>query len=230
MNGSPPPPRSRWRAGHLLTARADYLRASACFRVGQVPLPDTDARKKAMYHRLIEYYGAAGAARPIRPSSTSGSRTGTPRSAGGCCAPPGCDRPPTVIVMGGFDGWREEYHVGATYLLARGIAVLLVDGPGQGETRVLQGLHMTSDVEKAFSAMVDHLLRRRPLRRPGRDLGQQHGRVPRRAGRQPPTTGSRRAASTVAPCDRRRYSTATTASSPRSRHCWASRTPTRPAR
>ncbi len=40
--------------GHRLTARADYLRASACFRVGQVPLPDTDARKKAMYHRLIE--------------------------------------------------------------------------------------------------------------------------------------------------------------------------------
>ncbi len=59
--------------------------------------------------------------------------------------------------MGGFDGWREEYHVGATYLVARGMAVLLVDGPGQGETRVLQGLHMTSDAAEAFSVMVDHL-------------------------------------------------------------------------
>ena len=36
--------------------------------------------------------------------------------------------PPVVIVLGGFDGWREEYAVGADALLARGLACLLIDG------------------------------------------------------------------------------------------------------
>ncbi|MBY8862011.1 alpha/beta fold hydrolase [Nocardia sp. CA2R105] len=144
-------------AGHTLTARADFLRASACYRVGQVPLPDTDARKTPMYRKLIEYYGAAGAL-----TDPVAEHIGIPyRSAelrGWLLRPHGVSRPPTVIVMGGFDGWREEYHVGATYLVARGVAVLLVDGPGQGETRVLQGLYLDHDVPKAFSAMVDYLL------------------------------------------------------------------------
>lgn len=143
-------------AGHLLTARADYLRASACYRVGQVPLPDTDPRKKPMYHKLIEYYGAAGAlADP--PVEHVGIAYQDAELRGWLLRPAGASRPPVVIVMGGFDGWREEYHVGATYLLARGVAVLLVDGPGQGETRVLQGLYLDQGVPKAFSAMVDYL-------------------------------------------------------------------------
>lgn len=58
---------------------------------------------------------------------------------------------------GGFDGWREEYHANATYLPDRGIACLLVDGPGQGETRLYHRLYMSEDVERAFSAMVTHL-------------------------------------------------------------------------
>lgn len=144
-------------AGHTVTARSDFLRASACYRVGQVPLPDSDARKRPMYRKLIEYYQAAGAL-----TDPAVEHVGIPYQGaelrGWLLRPCGVHRPATVIVMGGFDGWREEYHVGATYLLARGVAVLLVDGPGQGETRVLQGLYLDHEVPKAFSAMVDHLL------------------------------------------------------------------------
>ncbi|MBJ8339457.1 alpha/beta hydrolase [Antrihabitans sp. YC3-6] len=144
------------RAGHRVTAHSDYLRASACFRVGQVPLPDSDPRKKSMYHKLIEFYGAAGDL-----TDPAVEHVEIPYQGGHLCGwllrPPGVTAPPVVIVMGGFDGWREEYHVGATYLLDRGVAAFLVDGPGQGETRILHGLHLTPDVPKAFSAMVDHL-------------------------------------------------------------------------
>ncbi|MGW4773446.1 alpha/beta hydrolase family protein [Nocardia sp. NPDC004278] len=144
-------------AGHTLTAHADFLRASACYRVGQVPLPDTDARKTPMYRKLIEYYGEAGALTDPAVEHISIPYQGA-ELLGWLLRPHGVSRPPTVIVMGGFDGWREEYHVGATYLVARGVAVLLVDGPGQGETRVLQGLYLDHDVPKAFSAVVDYLL------------------------------------------------------------------------
>jgi dipeptidyl aminopeptidase/acylaminoacyl peptidase len=64
---------------------------------------------------------------------------------------------PLVIIMGGFDGWREEYHVGATYLHERGVATFLADGPGQGESRLFGGLVLDQDFTAAFSAMVDHL-------------------------------------------------------------------------
>lgn len=142
--------------GHRVTARSNYLRASACYRTGQVPLPDSDPRKKPMYHKLIEFYGAAG-----QLSDPPVEHVEIPYRGGNLCGwllhPAADDPPPVVILMGGFDGWREEYHVGATYLLARGVAVLLVDGPGQGETRILQGLHLDSEVPMAFSAMIDHL-------------------------------------------------------------------------
>lgn len=65
--------------------------------------------------------------------------------------------PPAVIVMGGFDGWREEHHYGALELVARGIAVLLVDAPGQGETRLFHNVYLRPDVHRAFSRMIDAL-------------------------------------------------------------------------
>ena len=45
----------------------------------------------------------------------------------------------------GADGWREAYFTGAEYLLERGLSVLLLDGPGQGETRLFGGVHFDID-------------------------------------------------------------------------------------
>jgi alpha-beta hydrolase superfamily lysophospholipase len=63
-----------------------------------------------------------------------------------------------VIVIGGFDGWREEYFSGAKHLLERGLAVFLGEVPGQGETRLEHRLYITADVEQAMSAVVGALL------------------------------------------------------------------------
>lgn len=145
------------KAGNTTTARSWFLYAAACFRVGQVPLGDDDPHKRLMYQQLIDAYGRAG-----ELSDPPVEHVEIPYLDGALCGwllrPATGDGPPVVILMGGFDGWREEYHVGATYLLERGVAVFLVDGSGQGETRLFHGLHMKPGVEKAFSAMVDHLL------------------------------------------------------------------------
>lgn len=151
-----PVPRRRCAPG-TATARSWFLYAAACFRVGQVPLGDDDPRKRTMYEQLISAYGRAGALTdpPVEHLQIPYQNG---RLSGWLLRPPRGGRPPVVLVMGGFDGWREEYHTGATNLLERGIAVFLADGPGQGETRLLHGLHMKPGVEKAFSAMIDHLL------------------------------------------------------------------------
>ncbi|MGC0370223.1 alpha/beta hydrolase family protein [Microbacterium sp. SLBN-111] len=144
-------------AGHRATAISWYRAAAACYRVGQVPLPDDAEQKRRMYRKLIDDYGAAGALEdpPVE-------HVEIPWGSGALCGwllrPRGVPAPATVIIMGGFDGWREEYHVGATYLRDRGIAALLVDGPGQGETRLFQGITMDHDVDAAFSAIIDYLI------------------------------------------------------------------------
>ncbi|MEV0701920.1 prolyl oligopeptidase family serine peptidase [Saccharopolyspora sp. NPDC050389] len=142
--------------GHTATARDWYLFASACFRVGQVPLADTEPRKRELYRKLIAAFGAAGAlAEPVTEHLDVDTPAGV--VSGWLLRPTEAQNPPTVVIVGGFDGWREEYHIGATYLLDRGIAAFLADGPGQGESRLFHGSRMTPDVDKAFGTVAETL-------------------------------------------------------------------------
>ncbi|GAA0907163.1 MULTISPECIES: alpha/beta hydrolase family protein [Streptomyces violaceusniger group] len=143
-------------AGHTATAHGWYLFASACFRAGQVPLADAEPRKRKLYRRLIDAFGAAGAlTEPAAEHLDLDTSAGI--VSGWLLRPAGVTRPPVVVIVGGFDGWREEYHAGATYLLERGVAAFLADVPGQGESRLFHGSHMTLGVEKAFGAVATAL-------------------------------------------------------------------------
>lgn len=146
-------------AVHLATARSWWLAASCCYRVGQVVLED-GSRKREIFTEMMKCYGRAGelADPPVEhlhiPYADG-------ELGGWLALPPGEHDPsrpaPIVIIFGGFDGWREEYHVGATYLHQRGIATLLLDGPGQGESRLFGGLVLDEQFTKAFSTVIDHL-------------------------------------------------------------------------
>jgi len=60
-----------------------------------------------------------------------------------------------VVQLCGIGGSREEYETGSRYLLERGITALLVDGPGQGETRLFEGLYLDEHVIEAITTFVD---------------------------------------------------------------------------
>jgi dipeptidyl aminopeptidase/acylaminoacyl peptidase len=75
--------------------------------------------------------------------------------------PPGYDRPPVVVMAVGLDSTKEE---GAAYeepFLARGMATLMFDGPGQGEAQY--DLAIRGDYEAPVSAVLDHVETRRDL-------------------------------------------------------------------
>ena len=145
------------RHGRSLTARAAYFHAAACFRFAQSPMIHDSPRKAAVYRRAAEAFGhGARLAAPAYDKLDIPYRGGALH--GWLMRPAGVSGSPAVIVFGGADGWREEYHDGALALLERGVAALLLDGPGQGETRILGGLHLHDGVEAAFSAAVTHLL------------------------------------------------------------------------
>ncbi|SDP24837.1 Alpha/beta hydrolase family protein [Klenkia soli] len=143
-------------AGDRQVARDRFLRAAACYSFGQVPLEDGPA-KRSLYRDLVDAFGRAGAL--LDPPAEHVEVPWRGRSLRGwLLRPSGVVRPPVVVVLGGIDAWREEYAAGAELVRDRGVALLLLDAPGQGETRVLGGLHLDRDVRLALSAAVTQVL------------------------------------------------------------------------
>jgi len=64
---------------------------------------------------------------------------------------------PTVIVIGGMSGWAISFVQVAQALNSKGLRCLLLDGPGQGETRIKGGLCLQSSFPAAIAAVIKAL-------------------------------------------------------------------------
>jgi dipeptidyl aminopeptidase/acylaminoacyl peptidase len=69
--------------------------------------------------------------------------------------PPGVERPPLVLLLPGLDSTKEEFFGWENVFLARGLATLSLDGPGQGETGL--ATHIEPRYERPVTAVLDHL-------------------------------------------------------------------------
>jgi pimeloyl-ACP methyl ester carboxylesterase len=67
-------------------------------------------------------------------------------------------RAPLVLLLPGLDSTKEEFFNWEDVFLARGLATLSLDGPGQGETGYTTRLR--PDYEVAVTAALDHLATR----------------------------------------------------------------------
>ena len=106
----------RWPAGHRASARSLVPQRGSLLPRRPGPLPDGDPQARDV---------PAADRQPTAPPGSCSTRRRARRHPLGRRDPVGlaaCARPDAtapadrVIVMGGFDGWREEYHVGASYL------------------------------------------------------------------------------------------------------------------
>ena len=146
--------------GHAISAGEAYVRAALSYHFAKfVWMVDMDrhraAAKKAvsalyLAHRLLDptaerieasFDGAALAANLRRPAS-----------------PP---RPPLVLLLPGLDSTKEEFFYWENVFLARGLATLSLEGPGQGETGY--HTHIRPDYEIAVRAALDALAGREDL-------------------------------------------------------------------
>src|SRR5574341_2145580 len=150
-------------AGHLIEAREHYYIA-ACFYTNAMWAIYEDGnpervawqeRKRACYDKFIQYAG-----RPIE-------RVELPYQGKLVQAllhlPPGArsgEKVPCVMYIPGMDGVKEDNPMNSDPLLDRGIAVLSVDGPGQGETRE-RGIKCTaSNYADVGKLVCDYLVKR----------------------------------------------------------------------
>ncbi|TWC76436.1 serine aminopeptidase S33 family [Rhizobium sp. SJZ105] len=138
---------------HAAAQRSWYRYASACFRFGQAALPTDDDEKRRLHGLMVESFGLA--ARLEEPVVEKHEIDWNGGKLCGWLMRPVAEGPvPIVMVLGGFDGWREDYVLGADQLVRHGIAAFLVDGPGQGETRLRHRLYLDDSFVDAFGTVA----------------------------------------------------------------------------
>ncbi|HZN22987.1 MAG TPA: alpha/beta hydrolase [Burkholderiales bacterium] len=152
--------------GHELTAASNYLRACFYYQIGDHFRQPKDDDALAAYRVSLECFRKF-AALTDRPRIET---VELPFEGGAFPAyfvhaeNSGDERNPCVVRFGGFDTQKEiQYLRGTPEITRRGISVLLVDGPGQGESIRFRGMRMRHDFEVAGSAALDYLATRRDV-------------------------------------------------------------------
>lgn len=141
--------------GAGLTAASHFIRASLCAHYAQfMAFHDPSAKDAAAARKVALYHRAAPLLAPpadaIEIPFVGGSLPGYLR------LPPGSGPAACAVLVGGLDAAKEDAQQFSDLCLARGIATLAFDGPGQGEA-YLRGRRFGPGFAQAISAAIDAL-------------------------------------------------------------------------
>lgn len=146
--------------GLRVTAATEFRTAARWFHIATVlPHPDTGLLAALEGEADAATGRALARAEPDRAERIEG-----PGFVGWLRRPEGVTTPPVVLIAPGLDSSKEEFHVLADALLARGLAVAAFDGPGQGVCAA------TSAPEPAYHRVIGAVLDRL-ADAPGIDVG-----------------------------------------------------------
>ena len=140
-------------AGRLVTAGEAWRRAALCWHWGKFVFTDHPEEQRAAHERTVACFrrGAGTLSPPAEPirvpyaGTTLAAYLRVPREG----------RPPVVIMIPGLDSVKEELQATAEQLLRRGLAVIAIDGPGQGEAEY--ELPIEPAYERVTTAVADYI-------------------------------------------------------------------------
>lgn len=148
--------------GHTLTAAEAWRRAALCWHFGKfVFMEDPDLASTAQQRLADDYQKGMWALEP--PAERVEIPYGNVHLAALLRLPASVERPAVVIMLPGLDSTKEEIQTTADYFLRRGLAILAVDGPGQGETA--EALNIEPAYEHASQAVMEWITGRERLDR-----------------------------------------------------------------
>jgi len=144
--------------GRKVSANEYYLRASNFYRDACWPQPVTEPRMLPTYKKMRETFDKAWKmTRPpferVQVNYEGKALDGYFRKPNG----PAGKKYPTVIAFEGADTMAEATILGAASYVARGMAYLALDFPGQGGALRLLDLHLPPDTERILKVMIDYL-------------------------------------------------------------------------
>ncbi|MFO1205529.1 MAG: alpha/beta fold hydrolase [Burkholderiales bacterium] len=150
-------------AGHAVSAREAYLRASNYYRTSYQMLfgaPVSPDLAHAFERESATFKAFASRADPpLQPVEIPYEGTTLPGYF--CRSAQVSGRGPTLIATNGYDSTvHEMYFWFAAAATRRGYHCLMFDGPGQGRALIQQGLPMRPDWENVIRPVVDYALTR----------------------------------------------------------------------
>ncbi len=143
--------------GRKVSAAEYYQRASGFYRDACWPQPVTDARMLPTYKKMRETFEKVAKMGRAPYEKVTINYEGTMlegyfRKPGGAAG----KKFPVVIAFQGADTMAENTIMNGAYI-ARGMAYLAVDFPGQGGALRLHDLHLPPDTGRIAKAMIDYL-------------------------------------------------------------------------
>ncbi len=139
-------------AGFTLSAGEHFTRAAVCYHFGKFLFVHRPDEMRAAHENAVACRNAA-----LPHLEPPGERVAIPFEGaalfGNLRRPRGVTRPPVVVMCMGLDSAKEEMNAYENDFLARGLATLAFDGPGQGEAEYT--LPIRGDYEAPVRAVCD---------------------------------------------------------------------------
>jgi 2,6-dihydroxypseudooxynicotine hydrolase len=146
--------------GYRLSAGGHLTRAAVCYHFSKFVFVIDLEQMKAAHGKAVECRNLA-----LPLIDPPGERVAIPYEGKRLCGilrkPAGAGRPPLVVMCMGLDSTKEEMDANESVFLARGMATLAFDGPGQGEAEY--DFAIRGDYEVAVKAVLDYAGTRRDL-------------------------------------------------------------------
>lgn len=147
-----------WQSRGMLSpalAKEFLERRSSLLRISQAMEVRNSARKRNTYLEAANLYTQAKGFDSRYSREQISSPVGTLHAwqiKAGTAAPHG-----TVLVHGGVDGWSMDWDGLATEIAREGFNVLVLDGPGQGESRFVYNTYLTESWSDAYGPVIEHM-------------------------------------------------------------------------
>jgi pimeloyl-ACP methyl ester carboxylesterase len=151
--------RESLQQGFKLSAGEHLVRAAIYYHFAKFVFVQDPKQMRAAHMKAVQCYGEGIA--HARPPGERMEIAFSGHTIAGILRKPSSPNPPVLLMAPGLDSTKEELHAYEEPFLARGIAVLAIDGPGQGEAEY--EIPICGDYERAASAVVDWLETRRDL-------------------------------------------------------------------
>ena len=140
--------------GHTLSAGEHLTTAAVCYHFGKFLFVHDPETMRAAHVLAVDCR-----TRALPHLDPPGERVMIPWEGhtlyGNLRRPNGIARPPVVVMAMGLDSTKEEMHTNEAVFLARGMATLAFDGPGQGEAEY--ELPILPEYERPVAAVLDFL-------------------------------------------------------------------------
>ena len=152
--------RNSLREGYRLTAGEHLVRAAIYYHFAKFVFVQDLDQMRAAHMKAVECYRDGVALLKPHP----GKRVAIPfegKTIFGVLRGAGPAVNPVVIMAPGLDSTKEELHAYEEPFLARGLATLAIDGPGQGEAEY--EIPICGDYERAAKAVCDWIESRKDL-------------------------------------------------------------------